>query len=90
MLPLSRCFFFPYLSFSPDHFHFMYRYIDEQDLSRFMIREEVDLVFPLIEGSEKGQIDKKALTDWVVRLFLFCLRLIYCLLPYFDQKSGGF
>ncbi|KAJ0090311.1 hypothetical protein Patl1_13799 [Pistacia atlantica] len=45
------------------------KYIDEEDLSRFMIKEEVDLVFPLIEGSEKGRIDRKALTDWVVKVY---------------------
>ncbi|KAF4375766.1 hypothetical protein F8388_014488 [Cannabis sativa] len=41
------------------------KYIDEDDLMRFMIREEVDLVLPLI-GTENGRIDRKALTDWVV------------------------
>ncbi|GFS37993.1 mechanosensitive channel of small conductance-like 10 [Actinidia rufa] len=35
---------------------------------RFMIKEEVDLVFPLFEGSETRQIDKKALMDWVVKI----------------------
>ena len=37
-----------------------------------MIKEEVDLVFPLFEGSETGQIDKKALMDWVVCLCFSC------------------
>ena len=44
------------------------RFIDEDDLLRFMIKEEVDLVLPLF-GTENGQIDRKALTDWVVGLF---------------------
>lgn len=44
----------------------MRRYIDELDLRRFMIKEEVDLVFPLIDVAETGQIDRKALTEWVV------------------------
>ncbi|KAM6541893.1 hypothetical protein CsatB_006340 [Cannabis sativa] len=43
-------------------------YIDEDDLMRFMIREEVDLVLPLI-GTENGRIDRKALTDWVVKAY---------------------
>ncbi|KAJ4708968.1 Mechanosensitive ion channel protein [Melia azedarach] len=45
------------------------KYIEEDDLLRFMIKEEVELVFPLIEGWEKGQIDKKALTEWVVKVY---------------------
>lgn len=45
----------------------MTRYIEEEDLMRFMIKEEVDLVFPLFEGAETGYIDRKALTNWVVR-----------------------
>ncbi|XP_062097081.1 mechanosensitive ion channel protein 10-like [Humulus lupulus] len=44
------------------------KYIDEDDLLRFMIKEEVDLVFPMF-GAENGRIDRKALTDWVVRVF---------------------
>lgn len=52
-------------------FFVLTRYIDEEDLLRFMIKEEVDLIFPLFEGSETGRIDRKALTDWVVRLFFF-------------------
>lgn len=51
----------------------MSRYIDEYDFLRFMIKEEVDLVFPLFEGADTGRIDRKALTYWVVRLFLFIL-----------------
>jgi hypothetical protein len=51
----------------------MSRYIDEDDLMRFMIKEEVDLVFPLLEGGETGRIDRKDLTDWVVRQFPFVL-----------------
>ncbi|CAL5421896.1 unnamed protein product [Camellia sinensis] len=44
-------------------------YIYEDDLRRFMIKEEVDIVFPLFEGSETGIIDRKALTDWVVKVY---------------------
>ena len=55
------------------HLLYMSRYIDEDNLLRFMIKEEVDLVFPLFEGAETGRIDRKALTDWVVRYFLFIL-----------------
>ncbi|KAK1370626.1 Mechanosensitive ion channel protein [Heracleum sosnowskyi] len=42
------------------------KYIDEQDLRRFMLREEVDFVFPLIDVAETGQVDMKALTEWVL------------------------
>ncbi|CAL1390039.1 unnamed protein product [Linum trigynum] len=45
------------------------KYIEEEDLLRFMIKEEVDLFFPLIEGSESGRIDKKAFTEWVVKVY---------------------
>ncbi|KAL4649230.1 hypothetical protein ACB092_01G000400 [Castanea dentata] len=37
------------------------KYIDEYDFLRFMIKEEVDLVFPLFEGADTGRIDRKAL-----------------------------
>lgn len=46
---------------------FMISCIDEDDLLRFMIKEEVELVFPLFEGSSTGKIDKKSFTNWVVR-----------------------
>lgn len=46
----------------------MLRYIDEIDLRRFMLKEEVDFVFPLIDVADTGQIDRKALTEWVVNL----------------------
>ncbi|XP_057505367.1 mechanosensitive ion channel protein 10-like [Actinidia eriantha] len=49
--------------------HTDYTYIYEEDFGRFMIKEEVDLVFPLFEGSETGRIDRKALTDWVVNVY---------------------
>ncbi|XP_027084595.1 mechanosensitive ion channel protein 10 isoform X2 [Coffea arabica] len=42
------------------------RYIDEMDLRRFMIKEEVDIVLPMIDVAETGQIDRKALTHWVM------------------------
>ncbi|KAJ7966374.1 Mechanosensitive ion channel protein [Quillaja saponaria] len=44
-------------------------YIDEDDLLRFMIKEEVDLVFPLFEGAETGKFDRKALTNWVLKVY---------------------
>ncbi|KAK6927238.1 Mechanosensitive ion channel MscS [Dillenia turbinata] len=44
-------------------------YIEEEDLLRFMIKEEVDLVFPLLQGPETGKIDQKSLTDWVVKVY---------------------
>ncbi|KAF7817354.1 mechanosensitive ion channel protein 10 [Senna tora] len=44
-------------------------YIDEDDLRRFMIKEEVNLVFPLFDGAETGHIDRKALTNWVLKVY---------------------
>ncbi|XWS26456.1 hypothetical protein CRYUN_Cryun26dG0034200 [Craigia yunnanensis] len=46
-----------------------HNYIDEDDLLRFMIREEVDLVFPLFEGSSTGKIDRKSFTNWVIKVY---------------------
>ncbi|XP_050220240.1 mechanosensitive ion channel protein 10-like [Mercurialis annua] len=46
-----------------------WKYIDEEDLLRFMIKEEVDLVFPLFEVSENRRIDRKSLTDWVIKVY---------------------
>ncbi|KAG8375729.1 hypothetical protein BUALT_Bualt10G0130700 [Buddleja alternifolia] len=52
------------------------KYIDERDLRRFMLKEEVEVVFPLIDVAETGQIDRKTLkidrktlTDWVVHVY---------------------
>ncbi|XP_075522447.1 mechanosensitive ion channel protein 10-like isoform X2 [Primulina tabacum] len=45
------------------------KYIDELDLRRFMIKEEVDVVFPMIDVAETGQIDRKVLTEWVVKVY---------------------
>lgn len=45
------------------------RHIDEMDLRRFMIKEEVDIVLPMIDVAETGHIDRKALTDWVVKVY---------------------
>lgn len=53
------------------------RYIEEEDLLRFMNKEDVDNVFPMFEGAmETGKIKKSSLRKWVVRYFcivLFCL-----------------
>lgn len=38
------------------------------DLSRFLIKEEVEVVFPMIDVAETGQIDRKTLIEWVVRV----------------------
>ncbi|ESQ46435.1 hypothetical protein EUTSA_v10000065mg [Eutrema salsugineum] len=49
--------------------HPNHNYIEEADLLRFMIKEEVDLVLPLIEGAETGKITRKALTEWVIKVY---------------------
>ncbi|XP_023732747.1 mechanosensitive ion channel protein 10 isoform X1 [Lactuca sativa] len=46
-----------------------FTYIEDIDLRRFMIKEEVDIVFPMIDVAEKGQIDRKTLTEWVVKVY---------------------
>ncbi|XP_031388139.1 mechanosensitive ion channel protein 10-like [Punica granatum] len=45
------------------------KYFDEDDLLRFLIKEEVDLIFPLFEGWETGRIDLKSLRNWVIKVF---------------------
>uniref|UniRef100_A0A5B7BXI8 Mechanosensitive ion channel protein n=2 Tax=Davidia involucrata TaxID=16924 RepID=A0A5B7BXI8_DAVIN len=63
------------------------KYIEETDLKRFLIEEEVGIVFKLIAGAEihqlvagpgtrqvtekaeTPQIDRKALTEWVVKVY---------------------
>lgn len=45
------------------------RYIDEEDLFRFMNKEEIDNVLPLFEGGvETGKIKRKTLKNWLVNL----------------------
>lgn len=46
-----------------------FTYIEDMDLRRFLIKEEVDMVFPMIDVAEKGQIDRKTLTEWVVKVY---------------------
>ncbi|KAL9230491.1 hypothetical protein vseg_005833 [Gypsophila vaccaria] len=43
-------------------------YIDRGDLHRFMIWEEVKLVYQCFEVNEKGQIDLKNFCKWVVKV----------------------
>lgn len=43
------------------------RYIDEEDLLRFLTKEELTYVLPLFEGAvETRKIKKSALRNWVV------------------------
>ena len=45
-----------------------FRYIEEEDLLRFMKTDEVKQVFPSFEGAiETGRITKSAMQKWVVR-----------------------
>ncbi|CAI8599446.1 unnamed protein product [Vicia faba] len=43
--------------------------IDENELRRFMIKEEVPWVFPLLAQAETGLITRKSLTDWVLKVY---------------------
>ncbi|KAF5194765.1 Mechanosensitive ion channel protein [Thalictrum thalictroides] len=46
------------------------KYIDEEDLLRFLSKKEVDNVLPLFEGAaEIGKIKKSALRNWVVKVY---------------------
>ncbi|BAT78018.1 hypothetical protein LR48_Vigan04g232200 [Vigna angularis] len=44
-------------------------YIDEEELRRFMIKEEVRMVYPLLAEAETGQITRKSLTDWLLKVY---------------------
>ncbi|XP_010940811.1 mechanosensitive ion channel protein 10 isoform X1 [Elaeis guineensis] len=47
-----------------------HKYIEEEDLKRFLTREEVHTIFPLFEGAlETGMIKKSAFRNWVVRAY---------------------
>lgn len=53
-----------------------HRYIDSEDLLRFLSKEEVDIVLPLFEGAiETGKIKKSAFRNWVVITNFSYLRL---------------
>ncbi|XP_045800092.1 mechanosensitive ion channel protein 10-like [Trifolium pratense] len=43
--------------------------IDENELRRFLIKEEVPLVFPLLAQAETGLITRKSLADWVLKVY---------------------
>ncbi|CAH9051357.1 unnamed protein product [Cuscuta epithymum] len=43
--------------------------IDEFDLRRFLIKEEVDTVLPMIDAAGAREIDMKTLTEWVVKIY---------------------
>lgn len=47
-------------------FPFVCRYIEEEDLLRFLSKEEVTYVLPLFEGAVERKIKKSALRNWVV------------------------
>jgi hypothetical protein len=50
-----------------------YRYIDEEDLLRFMKKEEVDNLLPLIEGAAgTRKIKRKFLKNWLVSFLTNC------------------
>ncbi|KAJ8648366.1 hypothetical protein MRB53_001389 [Persea americana] len=47
------------------------KYIDEEDLMRFLSKEEAASVLPQFEGAvETGKIKKSALRNWVVKVYL--------------------
>ncbi|KAI0528640.1 hypothetical protein KFK09_001182 [Dendrobium nobile] len=48
-----------------------YKYIEVEDLMRFLSKEEIIYTLPLFEGaSETGKIMKSALRNWVVKAYL--------------------
>ncbi|KAL2945180.1 Mechanosensitive ion channel protein 10 [Bienertia sinuspersici] len=56
------------------------KYIEEEDLLRFMKMDEVNRVFPLFEGAvETGKIKKMVLKKWVVNSYLERKSLVHSL-----------
>ncbi|KAM5563017.1 mechanosensitive ion channel protein 10-like [Rosa sericea] len=55
------------------------KYIYESDLMKFMIKEKVKLVWPLIDVAKTGQIGKNDLTDYVVKAYKDREALAYAL-----------
>ncbi|XP_062021190.1 mechanosensitive ion channel protein 10-like [Rosa rugosa] len=55
------------------------KYIHESDLLKFMTKEEVKLVWPLIDVAKTGQIGKNDLTDYVVKAYKDREALAYAL-----------
>ncbi|KNA24872.1 hypothetical protein SOVF_011850 [Spinacia oleracea] len=46
------------------------KYVEEEDLSRFLKRNEIHAIFPLFEGAlETGRITKSSFRNWVVRAY---------------------
>ncbi|KAK7386815.1 hypothetical protein VNO78_27152 [Psophocarpus tetragonolobus] len=46
------------------------KYIEEEDLMRFLKRVEIHTIFPLFEGAiETGQISKSSFRNWVIRAY---------------------
>ncbi|KAK9943614.1 hypothetical protein M0R45_009217 [Rubus argutus] len=45
------------------------RYIEERDFMEFMNKEELDLVWPLIDVANTGRLNRRALRAWVVKVF---------------------
>ncbi|KAI4335242.1 hypothetical protein L6164_013906 [Bauhinia variegata] len=57
-----------------------HKYIDEEDLLRFMKREEMDNMLPLFEGAvETGKIKRKSLKNWLVKVYLERQSLVHSL-----------
>ncbi|GKV17889.1 hypothetical protein SLEP1_g28344 [Rubroshorea leprosula] len=47
------------------------KYIEEEDLLRFLKKQEVDILLPMFEGTAgTGQIKRKALKNWLVNVYL--------------------
>ncbi|KAG4946563.1 hypothetical protein AAZX31_15G168000 [Glycine max] len=56
------------------------KYIEKDDLLRFMKNEEVENVLPLFEGAvETGRIKRKSLKNWLVKVYLERRSLVHSL-----------
>ncbi|CAN1305694.1 Mechanosensitive ion channel protein 10 [Linum perenne] len=58
----------------------VYRYIEEEDLLRFLTMDEVQTIFPFFEGAiETGKITKSSFRNWLVHAYVERKALAYSL-----------
>ncbi|KAK9904403.1 hypothetical protein M0R45_000769 [Rubus argutus] len=53
-------------------------YIEEWDLLKFMTEEEAEDVWLLLDVANTGKVDRKTVTEWVVRPFTLCFSTWSC------------
>ncbi|EOY10330.1 Mechanosensitive channel of small conductance-like 10 isoform 2 [Theobroma cacao] len=64
------------------------KYIDEEDLLRFLISEEVHTIVPLFEGAlETGKISKSSFRNWVVQMIVEEMNILTTVFLRYDMEK---